>query len=55
VFRTAARKNARNFRIVLLDRIPTPSDHHVGGALPFGPDGKRYLGVGDGGTGGGPA
>src|SRR5262245_377938 len=55
VGRAEARKNARNFRIVQLDRIPTPSDHPVGGALHFGPHGKRYLGVGDGGTGGGPA
>jgi glucose/arabinose dehydrogenase len=41
--------------VVLLNRIPTLSDHHVGGSLHFGPDGKLYLGVGDGGTGGGPA
>jgi len=38
--------------VVLLDGIRSPTGHHNGGALHFGLDGKLYLGIGDGGTGG---
>jgi glucose/arabinose dehydrogenase len=34
---------------VLIDNIPSNTGFHIGGLLEFGPDGKIYLGTGDGG------
>lgn len=38
----------------LVIRIPQPYSNHNGGQALFGPDGKLYLGLGDGGSGGDP-
>ncbi len=38
----------------LLLRVPQPYGNHNGGMVAFGPDGKVYVGMGDGGSGGDP-
>ena len=38
----------------LIVGIPQPFSNHNGGQLQFGPDGKLYIGMGDGGSGGDP-
>lgn len=38
----------------LLLRVPQPYRNHNGGMVAFGPDGKLYVGIGDGGSGGDP-
>jgi glucose/arabinose dehydrogenase len=56
---TVARYRARNGRVVagsarVILRIPDPYGNHNGGHLTFGPDGRLWVGTGDGGSGGDP-
>jgi len=56
---TVARYRARNGRVVagsarVILSIPDPYPNHNGGNLQFGPDGRLWVGTGDGGSGGDP-
>jgi glucose/arabinose dehydrogenase len=56
---TVARYRARNGRLVagsaqVILRIPDPYANHNGGNVAFGPDGRLWVGTGDGGSGGDP-
>jgi glucose/arabinose dehydrogenase len=46
---TLGADNLLTGEVVLLDWIPTPATNHNAGDLNFGPDGKLYVSVGDGG------
>jgi glucose/arabinose dehydrogenase len=48
--RSAVKANAGSARLVL--EMPDRESNHNGGMLLFGPDGKLYIGTGDGGGGG---
>lgn len=51
---SASRVRSSTLRTVLRINHPT-YDNHYGGQLAFGPDGRLYVGVGDGGSGGDPS
>ncbi len=46
---TLGANNLLTGEVILLDWIPTPATNHNAGDLNFGPDGKLYVSVGDGG------
>jgi glucose/arabinose dehydrogenase len=52
-YRSDGRKAIPSSRRVLL-AIDQPYSNHNGGQLAFGPDGRLYIGMGDGGSGGDP-
>ena len=52
-FRSKAAKAVPSSRKILL-AVPDPYGNHNGGHLAFGPDGRLYTSIGDGGSGGDP-
>lgn len=49
---TAATNWTFGSRVTIIDNIPSLAGNHNGGDIHFGKDGKLYISVGDGGTGG---